>query len=143
MTTKDNQFALELFVANHNANSEDQLEIINDILYIPKTVAILATTNGKIEQYIDFEKPLQPQTLWFIANRKVYRHLNKDYQNQMTITDNGFSVAVKNNRIFLKPIDTKDIHVTVELNNTRHLNKSFSNLMASKLLLKIQIKTTN
>lgn len=114
MTTKDNQFALELFVANHNANSEDQLEIINNILYIPKTVAILATTNGKIEQYIDFEKPLQPQTLWFIANRKVYRHLNKDYQNQMTITDNGFSVAVKNNRIFLKPIDTKDIHVTVE-----------------------------
>lgn len=114
MTTKDNQFALELFVANHNANSEDQLEIINDILYIPKTVAILATTNGKIEQYIDFKKPLQPQTLWFIANRKVYRHLNKDYQNQMTITDNGFSVAVKNNRIFLKPIDTKDIYVTVE-----------------------------
>lgn len=54
MTIKDNQFALELFVANHNANSEDQLKIINDILYIPKTVAILATTKGKIEQYIDF-----------------------------------------------------------------------------------------
>ena len=114
MTVKDNRFALELFVANHNADSEDQLEIIKDTLNIPKTVAILATTNGKIEQYIDFEKPLQPQTLWFIANRKVYRHLNKDYQNQMTITDNGFSVAVKNNRIFLKPIDTKDIYVTVE-----------------------------
>lgn len=114
MTVKDNQFALELFVANHNADSEDQLEIIKDTLNIPKTVAILATTNGKIEQYIDFEKPLQPQTLWFITNRKVYRHLNKDYQNQMTITDNGFSVAVKNNRIFLKPIGTKDIHVTVE-----------------------------
>jgi len=29
MTVKDNQFALELFVANHNADSEDQLEIIN------------------------------------------------------------------------------------------------------------------
>lgn len=114
MTTKDNQFALELFVANHNANSEDQLEIIKDTLNIPKTVAILATTNGKIEQYIDFEKPLQPQTLWFIANRKAYRHLNKDYQSQMTITDNGFSVAVKNNRIFLKPIETKDIYVAVE-----------------------------
>ena len=114
MTIKDNQFALELFVANHNADSEDQLEIIKDTLNIPKTVAILATTNGKIEQYIDFEKPLQPQTLWFIANRKIYRHLNKDYQNQMTITDNGFSVAVKNNRIFLKPIGTKDIYVTVE-----------------------------
>lgn len=114
MTVKDNQFALELFVANHNADSEDQLEIIKDTLNIPKTVAILATTNGKIEQYIDFEKPLQPQTLWFIVNRKIYRHLNKDYQNQMTITDNGFSVAVKNNRIFLKPIDTKDIYVTVE-----------------------------
>lgn len=71
MTIKDNKFALELFVANHNADSEDQLEIIKDIPYIPKTVAILATTNGKIEQYIDFEKPLQPQTLWFIANRKV------------------------------------------------------------------------
>lgn len=114
MTVKDNQFALELFVANHNADSEDQLEIIKDILNIPKTVAILAATNGKIEQYIDFEKPLQPQTMWFIANRKIYRHLNKDYQNQMTITDNGFSVAVKNNRIFLKPIGTKDIYVTVE-----------------------------
>lgn len=114
MTVKDNQFALELFVANHNADSEDQLKIIKDTLNIPKTVAILATTNGKIEQYIDFEKPLQPQTLWFIANRKIYRHLNKDYQNQMTITANGFSVAVKNNRIFLKPIDTKDIYVTVE-----------------------------
>lgn len=114
MTVKNNQFALELFVANHNADSEDQLEIIKDTLNIPKTVAILATTNGKIEQYIDFEKPLQPQTLWFIANRKVYRHLNKDYQNQMTITDNGFSVAVKNNRIFLKPIGTKDIYVTIE-----------------------------
>lgn len=94
MTVKDNKFALELFVANHNADSEDQLKIIKDILNIPKTVAILATTNGKIEQYIDFEKPLQPQTLWFIANRKIYRHLNKDYQNQMTITDNGFNVAV-------------------------------------------------
>lgn len=114
MTVKDNRFALEVFVANHNADSEDQLEIIKDILNIPKTVAILATTNGKIEQYIDFEKPLQPQTLWFIANRKIYRHLNKDYQNQMTITDNGFSVAVKNNRIFLNPIGTKDIYVTVE-----------------------------
>lgn len=114
MTVKDNQFALELFVANHNADNEDQLEIIKDTLNIPKTVAILATTNGKIEQYIDFEKPLQPQTLWFIANRKVYRQLDKTYQNQMTITDNGFSVAVKNNRIFLKPIDTKDIYVTVE-----------------------------
>lgn len=114
MTIKDNQFALEFFVANHNADSEDQLKIIKDILNIPKTVAILATTNGKIEQYIDFEKPLQPQILWFIANRKIYRHLNKDYQKQMTITDNGFSVAVKNNRIFLKPIDTKDIYVTVE-----------------------------
>lgn len=63
MTVKNNQFALELFVANHNADSEDQLEIIKDTLNIPKTVAILATTNGKIEQYIDFEKPLQPQTL--------------------------------------------------------------------------------
>lgn len=114
MAIKDNKFALELFVANHNADNEDQLEIIKDILNIPKTVAILATTNGKIEQYIDFEKPLQPQTLWFITNRKVCRHLNKDYQKQMTITDNGFSVAVKNNRIFLKPIDTKDIYVTVE-----------------------------
>lgn len=114
MTVKDNKFALELFVANHNADSEDQLKIIEDTLNTPKTVAILATTNGKIEQYIDFEKPLQPQTLWFIANRKVYRHLNKDYQNQMTITDNGFSVAVKNNRIFLKPIGTKDVYVTVE-----------------------------
>ncbi len=116
MTVKDNKFALELFVANYNMehDSNDQLEIIKDILNIPKTVAILATTNGKIEQYIDFEKPLQPQTLWFIANRKIYRHLNKDYQNQMTITDNGFSVAVKNNRIFLNPIGTKDIYVTVE-----------------------------
>lgn len=114
MTVKDNRFALEVFVANHNADSENQLKIIKDTLNIPKTVAILATTNGKIEQYIDFEKPLQPQTLWFITNRKVYRHLNKDYQNQMTITDNGFSVAVKNNRIFLKPIGTKDIYVTVE-----------------------------
>jgi hypothetical protein len=114
MTIKDNKFALELFVANHNADSEDQLEIIKDIPYIPKTVAILATTNGKIEQYIDFEKPLQPQTLWFIANCKVYRHLDKIYQKEMTITDNGFYVAVKNNHIFLKPIGTKDIYVTVE-----------------------------
>lgn len=114
MTTKDNQFALELFVANHNANSEDQLEIINDILYIPKTVAILKTTNGKIEQYIDFEKPLQHQTLWFIANRKVYRHLDETYQKEMTITDNGFNVTVENNRIFLKPVGTKEIYVTVE-----------------------------
>lgn len=114
MAIKDNKFALELFVANHNADSEDQLEIIKDILNIPKTVAILATTNEKIEQYIDSEKPLQPQTLWFIANRKVYRHLNETYQKEMTITDNGFSVAVKNNRIFLKPIGTKDIYVTVE-----------------------------
>lgn len=32
----------------------------------------------------------------------------------MTITDNGFSVAVKNNRIFLKPIGPKDIYATVE-----------------------------
>lgn len=32
----------------------------------------------------------------------------------MTITNNGFSVAIKNNRIFLKPISTKDIYVTVE-----------------------------
>lgn len=32
----------------------------------------------------------------------------------MTITDNGFYVDVKNNRIFLKPIGTKDIYVTVE-----------------------------
>lgn len=29
MTIKDNRFALELFVANHNADSKDQLEIIN------------------------------------------------------------------------------------------------------------------
>ena len=94
MPVKDNQLALELFVANHNTDSEDQLEIIKDISYIPKTVAILATTNGKIEQYIDFEKPLQPQTLWFIANCKVYRHLNETYQKEMTITDDGFHVAV-------------------------------------------------
>lgn len=114
MTVKDNQFALELFVTNHNADSEDQLEIIKDTLNIPKTIAILATTNGKIEQYIDFEKPLQPQTLWFIANRKVYHHLNETYQKEMTITDNGFYVAVKNNHIFLKPIGTKDVYVTVE-----------------------------
>lgn len=52
--------------------------------------------------------------MWFIANRKVYRHLNETYQKEMTITDNGFYVAVKNNHIFLKPIDTKDIYVTVE-----------------------------
>lgn len=90
MTIKDNQFALELFVANHNAKNEDQLEIIKPVLNSPKQFAILKTTNGKIEQYIDFEKPLQQQTLWFIANRKVYRHLNKDYQKEMTITDNGF-----------------------------------------------------
>lgn len=57
---------------------------------------------------------MQPQTLWFIANRKVYRHLDKTYQKEMTITDNGFYVTVKNNRIFLKPIGTKDIYVTVE-----------------------------
>ena len=50
MTTKDNQFALELFVANHNANSEDQLKIIENTLNTPKTVAILATTNGKIRK---------------------------------------------------------------------------------------------
>lgn len=114
MTVKDNQLALELFVANHNADNEDQLKITKPILDTPETFAILETTNGKIEQYIDFEKPLQHQTLWFIANCKVYRHLDKTYQNQMTITDNGFSVAVKNNRIFLKPIGTKDIYVTVE-----------------------------
>lgn len=114
MTVKDNQLALELFVANHNADSEDQLKITEPILDTPKTFAILETTNGKIEQYIDFKKPLQHQTLWFIANRKVYRHLDKSYQKEMTITDNGFNVAVKNNRIFLKPIGTKDIYVTVE-----------------------------
>lgn len=114
MTIKDNQFALELFVANHNAENEDQLKITEPILDTPKTFAILATTNEKIEQYIDFEKPLQQQTLWFIANRKVYRHLNETYQKEMTITDDGFSVVIKNNRIFLKPIGTKEIYVTVE-----------------------------
>lgn len=114
MTVKDNQFALELFVANHNAKNEDQLEIIKPVLDNPKQFTILTTTNGKIEQYIDFEKPLQHQILWFIANRKVYRQLNKSYQKEMTITDNGFNVTVKNNRIFLKPIGTKEIYVTVE-----------------------------
>lgn len=114
MTIKDNQLALELFVANHNAENKDQLKITEPILDIPKTFAILTTTNGNIEQYIDFEKPLQPQTLWFITNRKIYRHLNKDYQKEMTITNNGFNVTVKNNRIFLKPVGTKEIYVTVE-----------------------------
>lgn len=116
MTVKDNRFALEVFVANHNMQHEDddQLKITEPILDTPKTFAILETTNGKIEQYIDFEKPLQHQTLWFIANRKVYRHLNEAYQKEMTITDNGFNVTVRNNRIFLKPIGTKDIYVTVE-----------------------------
>ena len=40
--------------------------------------------------------------------------MNEAYQKEITITDNGFNVAVKNNRIFLKPIGTKDIYVTVE-----------------------------
>ena len=116
MTVKNNKFALELFVANHNMehDSDDQLKITEPILDTPKTFAILETTNGKIEQYIDFEKPLQHQTLWFIANRKVYRHLDKTYQKEMTITEDGFSVTVKNNRIFLTPIGTKEIYVTVE-----------------------------
>lgn len=116
MTIKDNHFALHVFVTNYNMEHEDddQLEIVDPILDIPKTFAILKTTNDKVEQYIDFEKPLQHQTLWFIANRKVYRHLDEAYQKEMTITDDGFSVTVKNNRIFLKPIGTKEIYVTVE-----------------------------
>lgn len=57
MTVKDNQFALEVFVANHNMqHDDDQLEIID------KTEVSAILTNGKIKQFIDFTIPLQPQT---------------------------------------------------------------------------------
>lgn len=113
MTIKDNQFALEVFVANHNMeHDDDQLEIID------KTEVSAILTNGKIKQFVDFTIPLQRQTLWFIANRKIYRQLDKTYQRNMMITVNGFSVFANNSRIFFKPIGTKDIYVTIERYNT-------------------------
>lgn len=112
MTIKDNQFALEVFVANHNMEHDsDQLKIID----ATEVSAIL--TNGKIRQFIDFTIPLQRQTLWFIANRKVYRQLDKIYQKETMITKNGFSILANNSYIFLKPISTKDIYVTVKRYN--------------------------
>lgn len=116
MTVKDNKFALELFVANHNMehDSDDQLNILEAS---PKTFAILTTADGAIAQLIDLEESLQRQTLWFIANRKVYRHLDETYRNlniTANITNNGFNVDADNSRIFLKPIGTKDIYVAVE-----------------------------
>lgn len=116
MTVKDNRFALEVFVANHNMqhNSDDQLDILEAS---SKTFAILTTADGAIAQLIDLEEPLQRQTLWFIANRKIYRHLDEAYRNlniTASITNSGFNVDADNNRIFLKPIGTKDIYVAVE-----------------------------
>lgn len=110
MTVKDNQFALEIFVANHNMehDSDDQLEVID------KTEVSAILTNGKVRQFIDFTIPLQRQTLWFVANRKVYRQLDKTYQKETMITKNGFSIPTNDNYIFLKPISTKDIYVTIK-----------------------------